>query len=242
MTAPVKSMGRNKRAKLATAATVVAGASALLLATEIPSGISLFGGGSAALAELIARSPGVRMGGLALKAKAPRAMVSPDSATAAISGVPAEEGLAPRNAVASVLGSSAGPEGPVDNAIPGNDSPFPSDFVAPSVPTVDAPAGVTGSTPGGPGSTPFPFPGGIGGGGGGGGGPLIITPGGPGGTIPGGPTDNTPGTPTEEPPVVVPPTPPSVGGVPEPQAWALLIIGFGAIGFSMRQRRRAAYV
>lgn len=29
-----------------------------------------------------------------------------------------------------------------------------------------------------------------------------------------------------------------LGGVPEPQAWALLILGFGIVGGSMRQRRR----
>lgn len=233
MTAPVKSMGRNKRAKLATAVTVVAGASALLLATEVPSGISLLGGGSTALAELIARSPGVRMGGVALKAKAPRAIISPDPATASISGVPAEEAIAPRNAIASVFGTSAGPEGPVVGVIPGSDSPFPSDFVAPAVPTAGLPES-TFPNPVNPGVAPFPFLGGIGSGGGGGGGPLIITPGGPGGTIP--------GTPTDQPPVDVPPQPPQVGGVPEPQAWALLIIGFGAVGFSMRQKRRAAFV
>ena len=31
-----------------------------------------------------------------------------------------------------------------------------------------------------------------------------------------------------------------VGGVPEPTTWALMILGFGAIGFSMRRRRSVA--
>lgn len=33
---------------------------------------------------------------------------------------------------------------------------------------------------------------------------------------------------------------PSAAGVPEPSAWALLILGFGAVGASLRQRRQRA--
>ena len=43
----------------------------LLFATELPSAL-MQGGGSKALAELLARSPGARVGGVALKAKKPR--------------------------------------------------------------------------------------------------------------------------------------------------------------------------
>ncbi len=35
---------------------------------------------------------------------------------------------------------------------------------------------------------------------------------------------------------------PGVSGVPEPSAWALMLLGFGAIGASMRYRRRGAAV
>src|SRR6476661_566071 len=33
---------------------------------------------------------------------------------------------------------------------------------------------------------------------------------------------------------------PAVGGVPEPGSWAMMLLGFGAIGFAMRRRRIAA--
>lgn len=36
-----------------------------------------------------------------------------------------------------------------------------------------------------------------------------------------------------------PPPPPPVGGIPEPGTWALMILGFGAVGAAMRRRRRA---
>jgi hypothetical protein len=32
------------------------------------------------------------------------------------------------------------------------------------------------------------------------------------------------------------------GAVPEPSTWAMMLIGFGAIGFSMRRRRQAVYL
>lgn len=34
----------------------------------------------------------------------------------------------------------------------------------------------------------------------------------------------------------------SVAAVPEPGTWALMLIGFGAVGFSMRRRRSGAYL
>ena len=37
-------------------------------------------------------------------------------------------------------------------------------------------------------------------------------------------------------PLDPPPPPPDVGGVPEPSAWGLLIVGFGAIGAALRRR------
>jgi hypothetical protein len=36
-----------------------------------------------------------------------------------------------------------------------------------------------------------------------------------------------------------PPPPPPVGGIPEPGTWALMILGFGAVGAAMRRRRQA---
>ena len=31
---------------------------------------------------------------------------------------------------------------------------------------------------------------------------------------------------------------PGAGAVPEPGTWAMMLIGFGAVGFAMRRRRR----
>lgn len=40
-------------------------------------------------------------------------------------------------------------------------------------------------------------------------------------------------------PVITPPPPP-MGGIPEPTTWAMMIIGFGAVGSAMRRTRRAS--
>jgi len=57
------------------------------------------------------------------------------------------------------------------------------------------------------------------------------SPPGPGGGPPGSP----PGGTIEPPP---PPPPPPPGAVPEPSIWALMMLGIGAIGTSLRKRRR----
>ena len=72
--------------------------------------------------------------------------------------------------------------------------------------------------------------------GGGGGGPLIGSPGGGGGGGgggPGTPGGDTPQTiPTEQPHVPVVDTP----AVPEPGTWAMMLLGFAAIGWRVRRR------
>ena len=64
----------------------------------------------------------------------------------------------------------------------------------------------------------------------GGGGPPIVEappPGGGGGIVP--PVTTTPGTPT---------VPPETPAVPEPDTWALMLLGFGMVGFALRRDRR----
>jgi hypothetical protein len=80
---------------------------------------------------------------------------------------------------------------------------------------------------------PFPgggifFPGGGGPGGGGGG------PGGGGGGPGGGG-----GGPPPPPPPPPPPTPTPFSAVPEPGTWAMMLLGFGMIGLTLRRRRAA---
>ena len=75
-------------------------------------------------------------------------------------------------------------------------------------------------------------------GGGGGGFPGVFIPGGGGGGIiipP--PAVNPPVTPPVTPPVVIPPT---TSGVPEPSAWAMMLLGFLLMGGAIRQQRRLA--
>jgi hypothetical protein len=201
-----------KRAIVGTGLALSLGA--ILLATELPTGFFPIDGGSAALAELAARSPGNRVGGIALKAKSPRAALAPISADDSPRGAPVPEGP-----LASVLAAPATPEA----VVPGAASP--SEFLPPSAPVVAAGPGA-GVVPDF-GSVPLPSPGGLallppGGGGGGGGGGGILTP------------------PTETIPVPGPTgTVPVVPGIPEPSTWLMLIAGFGCVGSAMRRRRRA---
>lgn len=216
---------------MALAGTTAASLAVLVFATGIPSVVLADGGGSDALAELLARSPGARIGSVALKAKTPRMAIAPAAGEEPGRGT----GL-PGNPIASVLGSSPGPEGPVPGTLPGG---FPSDFVAPGPnPLESVPGSPTAS--GAPTFDNISFPG-VGGvpifvpgtGGGGGGGGTV-----PGPDEPETPTPETPPTELPPPPVV----PPVVTPVPEPATWFMLIVGFGAIGGAMRQRRRAAFV
>lgn len=171
----------------------------LLVVTIIPAGL-IPTGGSAALAELLARSPGERTGGVALKAKQRRAAVAP------LAGGPAE--AAPANAFASVLGTSAGPEGAVPAAPAATPGGFPAEFLAPEAPVEAlAPPADTGVTPGIP-----PLPGS----------PFVPLP----SLLPPLPTPEATGT------------VPVVEGVPEPTTWVLLIVGFGAVGQAARRRQR----
>lgn len=188
----------------------------LLVTTETPSALLAADGGSTALAELAARSPGARVGGVALKAKPRRAALSPVASALG----PEAEATTPAAALGSPL-----PEGPIPTGVPGIVLP---DFAAPPVPT-PADAGGTAAAPG------FPeFGGGLppiagpaiflppGGGGGGGGGGTGVTP--------------NPG-PTPMPTPTVPGVPPAI---PEPSTWLMLIAGFGVIGGAMRRKRRVA--
>lgn len=209
MTARKNSAGRGRKTRVVAAVMLSLTAGALLLATELPSGISMGAGASSALAELVARSPGMRIGGVSLKAKTRRAQFSP----AAPAGPGSE--AAPGNALASVLGTAVGPEGPVPGTGAIGPGDFPRDFTAPDVPREAS----------GPGSPTFGSGGGVGipvGG-------VPIFGGGGGGVIGGG---------TGGGPPILPPPPPVIPGIPEPSAWLMLIIGFGLIGGSMRRERR----
>lgn len=232
MAAPRTIAGRIGTRRGAATGAVAASLAALLLAIEIPASLLSAGGASSALAELLARSPGARVGGVALKAKERRGALAPiaTEATLAESGTPASP-------IAAVIGSGAGPEGAIPTSGPGG---FPADFTAPDVPgelaappaAVAGPgAPVTGGTPISGGGLAFFAPGGGGAAGsppGGGGGIIDTTP---------NPTDTPPG-PTDTTPIG-PPTG-TVPGIPEPSTWALLIAGFGMTGAAMRRKRRAA--
>lgn len=189
----------------------------VVLATEFPSGIVPGVGGSMALAELIARSPGARVGGVALKAKAPLSALAP------LAGVPGPgAGATPQSGLSPV----PGPASPVAVVLPATGAAFPGTTPAIVLPDFTGPAagggGLAGPSVGG---VPF-IPGGAG---------IFIPgiPGGGGGSAPGG---EVPGGGTA---VIPPPPPPPVAAVPEPSVWLMMIIGFGALGRAMRRRQRA---
>ena len=230
MTAHTETAGRKLGKRKLIGGTLVIATGTLLLATELPKGLSSAVGGSTALAELAARSPGVRVGGVALKAKAPR--------LASVSVAPASGGPSSGSPIASVLGS-AGPEGAIPATGPVGPGGFPSEFLLPAVPGVVGAGGPSASGPSADfGTVAFPSVGGLpifapglgGGSGGGGGGGVPGT-----GTQPG--TGETPGGGTLVPPTTPPPLP-GVGGVPEPCTWLVLIVGFGVVGGAMRRRGR----
>lgn len=201
-------------------ASLAAAAAALLLATELPQGLLMASGGSTALAELLARSPGARVGGVALKAKERRAGLASVASAASPAGAEARAAVTP---VASVLGAAATPEGAVPGFAPGA---FPADFVAPGIPVPAAGAPAAGAAPGF-GGVPLPAVGGL---------PIFVPGGGGGG---GGGTTPNPGGGTPVPPPIST-VPGVVPGIPEPSTWLMLILGFGLTGGAMRRRPRGA--
>lgn len=230
MTARSETAGRSKK-KMAVVGSMLATAiTSLVLLTEFPTGLASGTGASAALAELVARSPGARVGGIALKEKtkrtAPVALVRGSSST----GTPTPGLGAP---IASVMG--AGPAGPL-GAAPYAPGVAPGEVLKPGagIPAIAA-APVAG---GGLGFVPIA-----------GGGGFIVGPGGgvPGGggnaTAPGAASSPVPEptpSPTVTPPVVVTtptPTPTTPAAVPEPATWFMLIAGFGFVGGALRRRR-----
>lgn len=218
-----------------TLATV--GASLLLL-TEFPANVASDAGASTALAELAARSPGVRIGGTALKAKSKRA--APVALTRKGSNAAPDAPAGLGTPIASVLGA-AGPE--TLGVAPAPLGTSPGDVFSPGTTAlVGQPSPI-----GGVGFVPVPSGGGV-----------IIGPGAgaPGGS-PGGGTGGLNPTPTPSPtaapspgptpsptstsPIVSPsptPTQPPVSAVPEPATWLMLITGFGFLGSALRRRRR----
>lgn len=221
MTALRVKAGRNKKKVALVGATLTATIASLLVVTDFPRAFASDGGGSVALAELAARSPGMRVGGIALKSKTRRA-----ASVGRVARSPAPAADTPTAPMASVL--SAGPLGP--DAAPAGLGSFPSDFVQPAAPGVAA-APVVGGVPGGgiPGIGAGPVI--IGGGGGG-------TPGGGTGVVPT-PTPTPTASPTPVPTASPTPTPTEpVPAVPEPGTWLTLILGFGMVGAGLRRRRR----
>lgn len=185
------------------------------------------------LAELAARSPGARIGGVALKGKgkgkgkgARFAQGSPAAPA------PADEALPP---VAVVLPAAAGPAAGPPQIVLGE---FPAGIATPvgSFAPAPLPAFFPG-VGGGGGSGGLVIGGGGGGGGGGGTGVVTPTPTPTPGVTPT-PTPTVTPTPT---PTVTPPVTPPVGAIPEPSTWLMFIIGFGIVGGAMRRRQRVAF-
>jgi hypothetical protein len=177
------------------------------------------------------RSPGPRTSGILVKNKSdqqPRARALANTRSAPIRS----EDRAASPALLSITPELPSPDGPpiLDN---------------PALATALAPPALAGAL-GSPVLAGLPESGfggvGIGGGGfgGGGGGGLIGIPDGgvaPPGSVtpPGGATPPSDGT---TPPASSPPLP--VSAVPEPSTWMMMILGFGAIGFSLRRKRQSS--
>lgn len=224
MTSRETTEGRSIKKMVTVGATLTAAGASLLLLTGFPPGLASGAGASTALAELAARSPGARIGGIALKAKTKRAAPRALARGAAPAGVASSPGSgAP---IASVM--SAGPEGPL-GAAPAGLGTLPGGLILPGTAAAPVPGAVAPVPGGGVGFVPVP-----------GGGGVIIGPGG--GGTPGATTPTPTPTPTVTPPVVVPtpmptPTTPPVAAIPEPSTWLMLIVGFGFVGRTLRRRR-----
>lgn len=226
---PVPKTGRKMGLIGLSGLTVVVATVGLMAATTGASGIAAGTAGSSVLSALAARSPGFRVGGIALKSKRRRAALSP------VGEAPAGADEVPETPYASVLSafSEEGFNTPVlETEIPaiGADM-FPRDFL----PGGDTSPALSDSVTGG--NSPS-FIGPIGGGPGGGGGGGIIIP-------PSTPTNS----PQPEPTLIAPtpeptpdrgPPPPPVIPVPEPATWLMLILGFGFVGSRMRRGQNIA--
>lgn len=197
--------------------------SALIVGTEFPAALASYGGASATLAELSARSPGARIGGVALKAKTKR------KAPAAVARPAAGLGEATPSELAAPIASAMG-AGPVEQL-----GAAPSSFGALPSEGLDLGLAVDTRLPAPGGNFGFvPPPGGGG---------VIIGPGGGGGSGGGSfspPTPEPSPTHTGTPPVALIPTPTvsPIAAVPEPGTWLMLIVGFGFVGATMRSTRR----
>ena len=192
--------------------SLVAFATVSLSAPSPASGMGAFSQIGNALAMLASRSPGERTTGELVNIKS------------IANGAPA---LADRGPRQRLLARSLPPgEGVGTAGLPGDGI---AGLIVPPVPVI--PDGLFASAP--PESLPgnLPIFGGIpiiGGGGG-----FIGSPGGGGGGGGGGTPENP--VPPVTPPVVVPP----VTAVPEPETWALMLLGMGLCGMALRRRRRS---
>lgn len=216
--------GSSKRGSAWAGALLAAAGGTLALWAAFAPALWADGGSSSTLAELAARSPGARLGGVALKAKPKRAAALASVKAAAAPGpglgspLGADTPLGQAAATGSplVLGSSPSLFGPVtdDVATPGlavaADTPASTGgFAFVSLPDNGVIIGSGGGTSGGgtetPSSTTSPSP---------------------------TPTATSSPTPTVTSPA------PTVAAVPEPATWLTLIVGFGFVGGILRSRRR----
>lgn len=114
--------GRTRQVKFTSTGLGLLAVSVIVAAALLQSGWSAVAQDSRALAELAGRSPGKRIGGVALKGKEKR--VAPVRT--------AKREKPPRGSEAMVLANSVVPEGPVPGFLPGEEVPI--DFAAPDIP------------------------------------------------------------------------------------------------------------